>query len=112
MHIVVYATIAEKNDTLSINGPFYYNMHEDLNQAEVLAKEIANIPTKDIVIVKVFEMSHNETLADIMTRARDRWLHKFQIQIKKSEQIFKRDHDKALCPFQDVDFDRLLKNYT
>jgi hypothetical protein len=112
MFVVIYGVITEKDDAIAVNGPFYYNTSPSFDAAENLAREVANMPTKDVIIVKVFKMEEGENLSTVMVRARDKWLNKFQIQIKKSEHIMKRDHDKALCPFQEVDFDKVLKSCT
>jgi hypothetical protein len=113
--ITAYARIADDGtdnlDDLEITGPHFYSCAATMKEAEDLAREVTNMKTKDVIIARVFELDEGEKLPDAMHRIQKHWFIKLSGQTKETSRILKRDYDKALCPFREVDLERTLTLY-
>ncbi|MBD3407290.1 MAG: hypothetical protein GF411_14325 [Candidatus Lokiarchaeota archaeon] len=108
MHIVLYTSISEKNNQLEIKGPYFYGCHEDKRHAEKLAREITNNKTKDVIMTRIFQ---DHTVPNVMFRAKDTWFPKFKERTIETSKIINRDQNLSLCPFKDINLDKLVNNY-
>ena len=111
MHIIIYGTLDDNDDNLSIDGPFFYMSERDFARAEILARELANSKSKNQCIPWVFELRENETVAQAMVRFRNGWFKKFKARTMETHKTIQKDQSSSTCPFSDVDVEKLLTQY-
>ena len=110
MHIVIYGVISDddRND-IAVDGPFYYGCAPEEEEAAQLARELANNPTKDVVIPRVMPAKESETIPDLMVRAQESWFKRFKDRAVAASHTIQRELETTLCPFQNASLDKILK---
>jgi len=111
MFLVCYSVISELQEELSIDGPFFHCVAESESDSEIHAKNLTNTKTKDAIIPRVFRMEDGELIGSIMRKARDHWFKKWKDRTLDTSKTMKRDFDNALCPFDEVNLDKIVKEF-
>jgi len=109
MYIVIYGVMSDDKDEVEVDGPFYYGCAPEEEEATKLAKDLANSPTKDVVIPRVMPAKETETIPILMMRAQDSWFKRFKIRAKAASHTIKRELETTLCPFQNASLCKILK---
>ena len=109
MFVIIYVIITEeKNGEVGIDGPFYCNYADTKDGADVIAREVANSKSKDVIIPRVIRRQPGESIPEVMKKAKTVWFPKFRNRTISTCEIMKREQDVALCPFQKVDMDAIV----
>jgi len=109
MFAVIYGVLGDDDSgNLSIDGPFFHKCDNDLVAAEIQAKELANVKTKNQIIPWVFKIEEGESIADAMARIKIGWFQRFKNRTMETFKTVQKDQTNSTCPFVDLDIDRFI----
>lgn len=111
MYVIIYGVLKEADGELSIDGPIYHGYNENLDDAEIQARELANTKTKNQIIPWTFELQDNETIPELMMRVQSGWFQRFRSRTMETYETIQRDQEKSTCPFVDVSIEKFVKNH-
>lgn len=107
-YVVIYGVIKEKDDNLTIDGPFYHNCRLDKAIAESDAREVANTKASDLIIIP-WVLETENSIPNIMLTARDTWFSRFRRRTIGNAETLNRCYNNNSCPFSDVPLQDILE---
>jgi len=102
MFVVVYTIVRETGGMVRISGPYFGDIKDNEEDANMAAREIVNSHKgNSVIIAKTFKIEEN--LSNTTHTIRDIWFKKFKQRMAEAREVMAGNHSDNICPFKDID---------